>query len=201
MRPLILVLIIIFTNSCTNTLYKQVQTEETSRVVYATKDSIDAARIDLASQYATEATRLIVPPKERIQIQSLWITPPSSAVISPNDTKTIDKKKYVVVPREYNGLDVMVVGSEEYNALLKIKDYATQLETDNKLLAEAKAQVDAEIVHQREMHDKMIDDLNKFKLQVSELKLTLFKRNLALGLIVAAGAVVVFIKVRKLLPI
>jgi hypothetical protein len=95
----------------------------------------------------------------------------------------------------------MVVGSEEYNALLKIKDYATQLETDNKLLAEAKAQVDAEIVHQQEMHDKMIDDLNKFKLQVSELKLTLFKRNLALGLIVAAGAVVVFIKVRKLLPI
>ena len=201
MKRLILALIVVFTSSCSNTLYKQVQTEETSRVVYATKDSIDAARIDLASQYATEATRLVVPPKERIQIQSLWVTPPSSAVISPNDTKTIDKKKYVVVPREYNGLDVMVVGSEEYNALLKIKDYATQLETDNKLLAEAKAQVDAEIVHQREMHDKMIDDLNKFKLQVSELKLTLFKRNLALGLIVAAGAVVVFIKVRKLLPI
>lgn len=201
MQYVSLLLLLIFT-SCSNTLYKQVQTEETSRVVYATKDSIDAARIDLASQYATEATRLVVPPKERIQIQSLWITPPSSAVVSPNDTKkTLDKKKYVVVPKEYNGLDVMVVGSEEYNALLKIKDYATQLETDNKLLAEAKAQVDAEIVHQQEMHDKMIDDLNKFKLQVSELKLTLFKRNLALGLIVAAGAVVVFIKVRKLLPI
>lgn len=201
MKRLILALIVVFTSSCSNTLYKQVQTEETSRVVYATKDSIDAARIDLASQYATEATRLVVPPKERIQIQSLWITPPSSVLTKPSETKTLDKKKYVVVPKEYNGLDVMVVGSEEYNALLKIKDYATQLETDNKLLAEAKAQVDAEIVHQQEMHDKMIDDLNKFKLQVSELKLTLFKRNLALGLIVAAGAVVVFIKVRKLLPI
>lgn len=201
MKQLILALIVVFTSSCSNTLYKQVQTEETSRVVYATKDSIDAARIDLASQYATEATRLVVPPKERIQIQSLWITPPSSVVSKPGETKTLDKKKYVVVPKEYNGLDVMVVGSEEYNALLKIKDYATQLETDNKLLAEAKAQVDAEIAHQREMHDKMIDDLNKFKLQVSELKLTLFKRNLALGLIMAAGAVVVFIKVRKLLPI
>ena len=43
-----------------------------SEAVYATRDSMDAGRFDLAYKYSNEAARLVSPPKKRIPIASIY---------------------------------------------------------------------------------------------------------------------------------
>jgi uncharacterized protein YgbK (DUF1537 family) len=57
-------------SSCT--VYTEKQSEAVSQSVYATKDSIDNARIDLAEEYINQAVKLIKPPKNRIDIQPIY---------------------------------------------------------------------------------------------------------------------------------
>ena len=54
------------------TVYTEKQSEAASQTVYATKDAIDNARIDLAEQYINEAVKLIKPPKTRINIEPIY---------------------------------------------------------------------------------------------------------------------------------
>jgi len=54
------------------TVYTEKQTEAVSRTVYATKDSIDNARIELAEEYINQTIKLIKPPKNRITIEPIY---------------------------------------------------------------------------------------------------------------------------------
>jgi len=69
-KTIILVATALLLSGCT--VYTEKQSEAVSQTVYATKDSIDNARIDLAEQYINETVKLIKPPKKRIDIQPVY---------------------------------------------------------------------------------------------------------------------------------
>lgn len=176
-RAVFFCILLLCTTSC-NTVYTEKQTEALSKVVYATKDSLDAARVDLADEYATTATRMVKPPKDRIEIQTIYKKP--SAVIDKNSTGI--KQRVVVIPSKYKNDVVVVVSSAEYQELLKDKEAYKQLQTDHDLLAKAKEEVDAELLKQAEYRDQMIKDLNSMQKSIAEKDLALLK---ARGIIVA----------------
>jgi hypothetical protein len=170
-----------FQTSC-NTIYTEKQTEALSKVVYATKDSLDAARIDLADGYSTEATRMIKPPKNRIEIKTIYEGP--SAVVS---TGTINsKQRIVVIPSKYKNDKVVVVSSAEYQNLLKDKEVYEQFKQDHEVLVKAKEEVDAELLKQAEYRDQMVKDLNTMQKTIAEKNLSLLKcRTIIAGLVIA----------------
>ena len=120
-----------FSTSCT--IYTEKQSEALSRTVYATKDSIDAARIDLADKYANESTRIVKPPKKRIDVQPVYKKNidniSSQSKVRPT---VINKQRVVIIPEKYRNDTVVVVSSEEYQQLLKDKETYEQIEKDNK---------------------------------------------------------------------
>ena len=166
------------------TVYTEKQSEALSRVVYATKDSLDSARIDLADSYSTEATRIIQPPKERITIQTVYKKP--SAIIVSGGTSS---QRVVVIPSKYKSDIVVVVSSAEYEELLKDKEAFDAFKIDHEVLVKAKQEVDDELIKQAEYRDQMIKDLNSMQRNLVEMKLSLLKHRLViLGLSVALAA-------------
>ena len=63
MKRILFVVFCFLFSSCT--IYTEKQSQALSRTIYATKDSLDEARIDLADKYSAEATRLVKPPKKK----------------------------------------------------------------------------------------------------------------------------------------
>lgn len=183
--------------SCT--YYTEKQTEAVSQTVYATKDSIDKARFDLADEYSSQATRLIKPPKHRIEISYLHTGSAKSnisSVSSKKEKSATSKTPVVIIPERLRGLTVMVVNSEEYNLLLQDKEAHDQLKTDFAALAQTKKEVDEELTTQAIHRDKMVKDLNTLKESIAKKNLVIMKLSLTstvLG-IVLVGAVVLRIK-------
>lgn len=167
------------------TVYTEKQSEALSRVVYATKDSLDSARIDLADSYSTEATRIVRPPKERITIQTVY-KKPSAIIVSGGNSSS---QRVVVIPSKYKDDIVVVVSSAEYEELLKDKEAFEAFKIDHELLVKAKQEVDNELIQQAEHRDQMVKDLNSMQKKLVELKLSLLKHRLIiLGLSVAIAA-------------
>lgn len=164
----------LFLNGCT--VYTEKQTEAVSQSVYATKDSIDLARIDLAESYINETTKLINPPKKRIQITAIYQKP-----ISVNDSK----QRVVIVPEQYKSDKVVVVNSSEYDKLLEDKEIAAKLKKDNEVLAKAKQEFDAERTKQQEMTNKMVKDLNIMQKKLVEKDLAILWRNIIIVALLA----------------
>lgn len=164
---LLAILSIFIFNGCT--VYTEKQTEAVSQSVYATKDSIDLARIDLAESYINETVKLINPPKKRIQISAVYQKP-----IQVNDSK----QRIVIVPEQYKSDKVVVVNSTDYDNLLKDKDIAIQLKKDNEILAKARNEFDAERIKQQEMQNKMVKDLNIMQKKLLEKDLAILWRNI-----------------------
>ena len=54
------------------TVYTEKQSNALSQTVYATKDSLEAARIDLADSYINEAVKIVKPPKKRIAVEAIY---------------------------------------------------------------------------------------------------------------------------------
>jgi len=186
------------TSSCT--IYTEKQSEALSKVVYASKDSLDVARIDLTDKYITEATRIVRPPKSRIPIEAVYkkinlhINTVSSS--SKLDPVPVNKQRMVIIPERYRHDTVVVVNTDEYQQLLKDKETFAQIQKDTVGLMDAKKQVDEELIRQLENRDKMINDLNVMQRKLVEKDLALLQRNLIiLGLILAiCGATYLRIK-------
>jgi hypothetical protein len=179
---------IIFLTSCT--IYTEKQSEALSRVVYATKDSLDNARLDLADTYANETTRIVRPPKQRIDIKAVYkknidnIT--SQSKVKPT---IINKQRVLIIPEKYKNDTVVVVSSEEYQQLLKDKETYEQIEKDNASLVEAKKTIDEELIRQMEYNDKMVQDLNIMQRKLVEKDLAILQRNIVIiSLLVSIGA-------------
>lgn len=66
-----LMLLTLFLCGC-STRFVEKNSEELSKAVWASKDSMDAARIDLADKYIDAASKLVPPPKERIKIIPIY---------------------------------------------------------------------------------------------------------------------------------
>jgi hypothetical protein len=159
--------------------------EEASQSVYATHDSIKAGRVELADKYAEESIRLITPPNNRIII---------NPVIKPG-TKD---ERVIIVPPWFKGIDVVVVGTKEYQDLQQSAVIAKQLEGDLKELQNAKLEVDAALIAERARIDNMKEELEKTKLQLSEADGAIWKRNfiiIGMGVLIGLYA---YIKIKGL---
>jgi hypothetical protein len=183
--------ILLFLNSCT--VYTEKQSEALSRSVYASKDSFDAARFDLADTYLTESTRIVKPPKKRIEVKSVYHNKPNIDVISsnpkPTNQVTSNKQRVLIVPEKYKNDTVVVVNSVEYEQLLKDKEILRQLQTDLDNLILLKIEVDEELTKQEEYKNKMVRDLNTMQRKLVEKDLAILQRNiLIIGLLLTIGA-------------
>jgi hypothetical protein len=142
--------------SCT--LYTEKQSEAVSQNVYATNDSLGKARVDLAYFYSNETAKFIKPPKHPIKINAVY---QAGDVVK--NSKTAEKTRVVIVPDQYRNDKVVVVGSVEYQDLLKDREIKKQLEQDNKNINNQLIVNQKELTKQKEMGDKMVKDLNYFQ--------------------------------------
>jgi hypothetical protein len=189
-RIFLLFLFCLFFSSCT--IYTEKQSEALSRTVYATKDSLDHARIDLAERYSVESTRLVKPPKKRIDIKPVYKK--NIDVLASQNKKSpqfIDKQRVVIIPEKYKSDTVVVVNSKEYENLLKEKEIYEQMKKDLDELSFARSQVDEELIRQMEYKDKMIKDLNIMQKKLVEKDLAILQRNIIIvGLIILIAAAI-----------
>lgn len=199
------------------TVYTEKQSQAVSQSVYATKDSIDTGRFDLASEYINQVTRIIYPPKSRINIKPLYdysskstntitttepLTKPSlknlfsipfaKPQIASKPINIIDNKgnerRVVVVPEEYKNDKVVVVGTADYDTLTKNKTINQQLQKDNENFLKEKKTTDEEITKQAKMKDKMVNDLNKLQKELIQKNLAILWRNIIIvSLLVLIG--------------
>jgi hypothetical protein len=178
-------------NSCT--VYTEKQSEVLSQNVYATKDSIEQARIDLADSYINEAVRIVKPPKIRIEIKGVYQTPTSPDKV--NNTK----ERVVIVPEKYKNDRVIVVNSLEYETLLKDKAIASQLQKDNANLLKIKNDTDKELQKQAEYTNKMVKDLNELQKQILKKNITILRLSIALGVVLLVFAGAIYLRIKGIL--
>jgi len=203
MKTLFLFLFILLSlNSCT--VYTEKQSEALSKVVYASKDSMEAARIDLADKYVTETTRLVRPPKNRIKIESIYqksIQQHIETIASSSNREPIpiNKQRMVIIPEKYRADTVVVVSTEEYQRLLKDKETFAQIQRDNEGLAEAKHTVDNELIRQLENRDKMINDLNMMQKKLVEKDLAIMQRNIIIIFLISAIGGATYLRIKGIL--
>jgi hypothetical protein len=198
MKALFLIWVCVFLTACT--IYTEKQSQALSRAVYATKDSLDQARVDLADYYSQESTRIVKPPKERIKIDPVFQNLPIENSTTPiktspnlnlntiNATIAPNNRRVLLVPERFKNDHVVVVQSLEYEELLKDKKIHQQLEQDYQKLTQFKEEVDKELVKQEQYNNKMILDLNKMQKQLVEKDLAILQRNVIIvGLLLTIG--------------
>jgi hypothetical protein len=179
-------------SSCT--YYTEKQSETVSQNVYATNDSLGKARVDLAYFYSNETTKFIKPPKHPIKINAIY---QAGDVVK--NSKTADRTRVVIVPDQYRGDKVVVVGSSEYQDLLKDREVKKILEQDNKNKEKQIQANNKELTLQKEMRDKMVSDLNHLQAEVYKKDVIILKLSIALGVILLIIAGYIYLRARRLL--
>ena len=164
------ILATLFLTSCT--LYTEKQTEALSQNVYATSDSLNNKRVDLAYYYSNETLKLVKVPKRRIPIQTVY----EAGTVTKNSPNK-DKTAVVLVPEKYKGSRIVVVGSSEYEELLKDRAIKKQLEKDNANLKKAVDGTNKEVTRLNEMHDKIVQNAQTLQTRVYKLEAGIWKRN------------------------
>jgi len=181
------------------TVYTEKQSEALSKVVYASKDSMEAARIDLADKYVTETTRIIRPPKNRIKIDPVYKHIDTVSSSSKHSPIIINKQRMVIIPEKYRADTVVVVSSDEYQQLLKDKETFAQIQQDNVGLVDAKKTVDEELIRQMNNRDKMIDDLNIMQKKLVEKDLAILQRNVIIVLLITLMGGATYLRIKGIL--
>lgn len=174
-------------SSCT--VYTEKQTEALSQTIYASKDSLDAARIDLVDSYVSEATRIVKPPKQRIEIKAIY----------QKAKKDGSKDRVVVIPEKYKNDVVVVVTSKEYEELLKDKEAHDQLKKDNEKLNQAKKAVDEELIKQTVYNNKMVSDLKEMQKSLVERDLGILKRDVIIAILISTIGAGVYLRMKGVL--
>lgn len=173
----IFILSVFLLASCT--LYTEKQTEALSQNVYATSDSLNKKRVDLAYYYSNETTKLVKEPKHRIPIQAVY---EAGSVVKNGPKK--ERTEVVLVPEKYKGDKIVVVGSTEYQELLKDRAVKKQLEKDNDNLKKATKSTEDELKHQKQMYDTIVKNAETLQTRVYKLEAAVWRRNAAiLGLV------------------
>jgi len=181
-----------FINGCT--IYTEKQSEALSQNVYATNDALDKARVDLAWFYSNESTKFIKIPKSRIVINSIYESNNAS-----NKQTVESKTRVVVVPSQYRNDKVVVVGSEEYQNLLKDREIKKQLEKDNTNMSNQLKINEQELLKQQNMHDKLVQDLNHLQSRVYKKDAIILKLIIALGITWLLIAGYLYLRINRLL--
>lgn len=193
MKKFLLIVIAALTTSCT--YYTEKQSEAVSQSVYATTDSLEKARVDLAYYYSIETTKLINPPKNPIAISPIY---DAGNVVK--ESPAGEKTRVVVVPENYRNDKVIVVGSSEYQALLKDQNIKQQLERDNQNLIKQREITAAERVKQDGMNSKMVKDLNHLQSQVYKKDAIILKLIIALSITWLLVAGYIYMRMNRFAP-
>jgi len=173
--------------SCT--YYTEKQSETLSQNVYATSDSLNKRRVDLAYYYSNETTKLIKVPKHRIPIQSVY---EAGKIVKDSPKK--EKTAVVLVPDQYKDEKVVVVGSADYQTLLKNKAINEQLKKDNENLVKSNKNTEDELKHQKEMKDSIIKNAETLQIRVYKLEASNLRKSIAI--IVLVGVILGYIWLR-----
>ena len=201
MKKSLFAIVLFLISGCT--VYTEKQSEALSKVVYASKDSMDAARLDLADQYVTEATRIVKPPKNRIPIESVYKKIEHHINTVSSDSKhnplPVSKQRTVIIPEKYRNDTVIVVNTEEYDQLLKDKEIFAQIQKDTIGLMDAKKAVDQELVKQQEYNDKIIRDLNIMQKKLVEKDLAILQRNIIIVSLLSLMVGGVYLRIKGIL--
>lgn len=187
----VFLLLVFLLISCAPTRYIPKDSEPLSRAVYATSDSIDLGRVDLADQYAKQAKTLVDPPKQPVTIKPM---------IS-KTSKTDHGKNVIVVPPSLKGMQIVVVGSEEYRKLLSIKENAEQLKVEFENLQKEKEEVYKALAEQREAKSQLLKDYDKLVLDLKDKQLALLKRNVIIGGMGLLIGIYIFLKIKGISPL
>ena len=190
-----------FFSGCT--VYTEKQTESLSQAVYATKDSIDCGRFDLADEYSTQSTRIVKPPKKRIEVLPIYKsgTSDTKQTVAPKTPTTPSKpaSRTVVIPPRFGNDPVVVVGTLEYEQLLQDNRVATQLRADYDNLKNLKVNLDVELQKQYEMKDKMVEEIIVLQKKLVEKDLALLRRNILIVALVSSLGVGLYLRLRGIL--
>lgn len=194
------------------TLYTEKQSESLSQAAYATKDSIDCGRFDLADSYSTEVTRIVRPPKKRIEVLPLYkenkqTNVSSSGSLEKNNsafkptaqTETKSSSRTVVIPPRFGNDPVLVVGTEEYEQLLRDNRIAAQLKSDYDNLKNLKVNLDAELQKQYQMRDRMVEDLIHLQKKLVEKDLEILRRNILITCLISVLGVGIYLRIKRIL--
>ena len=182
MKNILFLVFVLFLSSCT--IYTEKQTEALSRSVYATKDSFDSGRFDLTEEYSNTNTKLVKPPKTRIEIRP---------IINSN------KNRVIMVPSKFRNDSVVVVDSNEYTSLLKDKIIFKQITKDNSSLMNAKKAVEEELVKQAEYKEKMVRDLNVMQKKLLEKDIDLLKCKILIVSLLSVFGVCIYLRIKGIL--
>jgi hypothetical protein len=200
MRYILLGIFCFFLSSCV--IYTEKQSQSLSRAVYATRDSFEKARIDLATSYASEAARIVKPPKNKIEIKSIYKTvniPVITSEAKPNKPIAVNKKRVLVIPEQYKYDTVVVINTEEYQQLLKDKETFEQLKRDYDQTLKFKIEVDDELARQEAYNNKMVQDLNRMQKQLVEKDLAILKRNIIIVILLATIGGATYLRIKGIL--
>lgn len=196
-KAFLLLSLVLVTTSCT--VYTEKQSEALSSSIYAAKDSMDVARIDLADKYVEESTRLVRPPKKRINIQSVYKKNTNTAPDDKTSLTSNAKQRVVVIPEKYRTDAVIVVSSAEYQELLKDKETYEQIKADNASLLDVKKAVDEELIQQMNNRDKMVNDLNVMQKKLIEKDLAILRRNIFIVVLIGSIGAGVYLRLKGIL--
>jgi hypothetical protein len=226
MRTIILSLVIVLLCSCT--IYTEKRSEALSQAVFATADSVQVARFDLADKYSKEATRLAFPPKKAIKISPIVTkpsvkptvnveTPKPNVSIKPNSSSNtlfttpisntppsllLDPANSVirlVIPEKFKDYPLLIENSTEWNDLIKTKEFSKQLEKDIQNLYLLKKGVDEELARQNEMNSKMVKDLNIMQKKLVEKDLAILQRNVVIVSLLLIMAAALYLRIKGIL--
>jgi len=177
--------------SCT--YYTEKQSEALSQNVYATNDSLGKARVDLAYFYSNETTKFVKPPKHPVKINAVY---QAGDVVK--NSKSAEKTRVVIVPDQYRNDKVVVVGSTEYQELLKDREIKKQLEQDNKNMTKQLDINKDEIKKQNDMRDKMVKDLNHLQSEIYKKDLAILWRNIIIISLLGLIGGYIYLRMNKL---
>lgn len=128
-----------------------------SQSVYATKDSLELSRYDLATKYSGESVKLIPPPKKKIQIDPIYFK-----TFDP-ETKLKIKNNAIILPETATG-QVIRVNSQEYNKILSenkdMRKLFQKSESDWKYYSD---KVEAQRIKEIELAKKLAAEVEKEK--------------------------------------
>jgi hypothetical protein len=205
-------------SSCT--VYTEKRSEALSQAVFATSDSIEFARFDLASKYSKEAEKLAFPPKNRIEINPIYTSdnitrnPSSSSVLIKVEDKLSSSKQIVsssvsnteeipvlrlIIPEHLKHAKLLIENSNEWNHLLQTKEFSIKLQQDNSNLQKLSNKVNKELQRQTEMNSRMVSDLKDLQRKIAQKDLAILKRNIVIATLILAIGGGIYLRIKGIL--
>jgi hypothetical protein len=184
MKSFILVVVLLGLLSCTSSVVVQRNTEALSQSVYAVKDSLDVERVDMASRYINVTTNLVPPPKERIVVEPIIKT----------DLKG-EKKRTIIVPDSYKGKNVVVIGSVEWDDLIKEADNAKTYKQDLENYKETSIKITEELQRQIQLVAEIQNKIDTLKLEKSKLETLIWKQRMIILILTLIVGIYILIKI------